>query len=35
MSTGPYDTIQDKSFVVYVTMTDLEKMDDQDWANVC
>jgi hypothetical protein len=34
MSTGPYDTIQDKSFVVYVTMTDLEKMGDQDWANV-
>jgi hypothetical protein len=31
---GPYDTIQDNSFVVYVTMTDLEKMGDQDWADV-
>jgi hypothetical protein len=26
---GPYDTIQDKSVVVCVTMTDLEKMGDQ------
>jgi hypothetical protein len=34
MSTGPYDTIQDKSFVVYVTLTDLEKMGDQDWSDV-
>jgi hypothetical protein len=34
MSMGPYDTIQDKSFVVYVTMTDLEKMGDHDWADV-
>jgi hypothetical protein len=31
---GPYDTIQEKSFVVYVTVTDLEKMGDQDWAEV-
>jgi hypothetical protein len=34
MSMVSYDTIQDKSFVVYVTMTDLEKMGDQDWAEV-
>jgi hypothetical protein len=35
MSLGIYDTIQDKSFVVYLTMTDLEKMGDQDLADVC
>jgi hypothetical protein len=35
MYMSPYDTIQDKSFVLYVTMTDLEKMGDQDYANVC
>jgi hypothetical protein len=35
MSMSPYDTIQDKSFVVYVTMSDLENMGDQDWADVC
>jgi hypothetical protein len=34
MSMGPYVTNQDKSFVVYVTMTDLEKIGDQDWADV-
>jgi hypothetical protein len=34
MSMGPYDTIQDKSFVVYKTIRDLEKMGDQDWAYV-
>ena len=28
------DTIQDKSFVVYQSMTDLEKLGDQDWAEV-
>jgi hypothetical protein len=26
--------IQDKSFVVYETIRDLEKMSDQDWADV-
>jgi hypothetical protein len=35
MSMGSYDTIQDKSFVVYETIIDLEKMGDQDWADVC
>jgi hypothetical protein len=34
MSMGLYDTIQDKSFVVYETIGDLEKMGDQDWADV-
>jgi hypothetical protein len=34
MSMGSYDTIQDKSFVVYETIRDLEKMHDQDWADV-
>jgi hypothetical protein len=34
MSMGPYGTIQDKSFVVYKTIRDLEKMGDQDWADV-
>jgi hypothetical protein len=29
---GPYDTVQDKSFVVYETIRDLEKMDDLDWV---
>jgi hypothetical protein len=35
MSMGLHGTIQDKSFVVYETITDLEKMGDQDWADVC
>jgi hypothetical protein len=30
MSMGPYDTIQEKSFVVYETIRDLEKMADKD-----
>jgi hypothetical protein len=34
MSMRQKNTIQDKSVVVYVTMTDLEKMGDQDWADV-
>jgi hypothetical protein len=33
MSMGLYDTIQDKSFVVYETIRDLEKIGDQDWAD--
>ena len=35
MYMDPCDTIQDKSFLVYLTITDLEKMGDQDWAEVC
>jgi hypothetical protein len=35
MSMGLYGALQDKSSVVCVTMTDLEKMGDQDWADVC
>jgi hypothetical protein len=35
MSMGPHDPIQDKSVVVYETIRDLEKMGDQDWADVC
>jgi hypothetical protein len=35
MSLVSYDAIQKKSFVVYVTMTDLEKINDEDRADVC